>query len=36
MRGRKDEESRHVALIIIFVKSIEQTCLTCIFGVIEL
>ena len=36
MRGRKDEKSRHVALIIIFVKYVEQTCLTCIFGVKEL
>ena len=36
IRNRKDEESRHVALRILFVKSIEQTCLTCIFGVKEL
>ena len=27
MRGRKDEESQHVALIILFVKSVEQTSL---------
>ena len=37
MRGRKDEESRYLALInIFFIKSVEQTCLTCIFGVKEL
>ena len=36
MLGRKDEESQHVALKILFVKYVEQTCLTCIFGVKEL
>ena len=36
MLGRKDEESRHVALMILFVKSVEKTCLTSIFGVKEL
>ena len=29
-------ESRHVAFIILFVKSVERTSLTCIFGVKEL
>ena len=28
-QNRKDEESRHVALIIIFVKSFKKTSLTC-------
>ena len=36
MRGCKDEESQHVTLIILFLKSTEQTCLICIFGVKEL
>ena len=36
MRGRKDEESQHVTLIILFVKSVKKTFLTCIFVVKEL
>ena len=36
IRGRSSTESRHMAFIILFVKSVERTSLTCIFGVQEL
>ena len=34
--GCSSTESRHMTFIILFVKSVEQTSLTCIFGVKEL
>ena len=36
IRGRSSTESRHMAFIILFVKFVERTRLTCIFGVKEL
>ena len=36
IQSYESEESRHVAFMILFVKSIEQTSLTCIFGLKEL
>ena len=36
IRSCESEESLHVALMILFVKYVEQTSLTCVFGLKEL